>query len=164
MTREEVVQMMAGGDELETLGHELEEFARSDAEQAGALTKTEARADATMLRVGEDLERMTSDRVERQGVKGKHEPDSRGKRSGVMGSVGVRRLQTETAPFDVVLDEIAETGYAGTELGDWGFFPTEPPALLKLRARPARVDDDRRLRAGATYAIPTHSNPVSSRR
>jgi simple sugar transport system ATP-binding protein len=56
VTREQVVQMMAGGDELETLGHELEEFARADAEQAGVLTKTEARADATMLRVGEDLE------------------------------------------------------------------------------------------------------------
>jgi simple sugar transport system ATP-binding protein len=56
VTREEVVQMMAGGDDLETLGHELEEFARSDAEHAAAMTKTEARADATMLRVGRDLE------------------------------------------------------------------------------------------------------------
>lgn len=28
-----------------------------------------------------------------------------------------------------VLDEIRETGYAGTELGDWGFLPTEPDAL-----------------------------------
>ena len=28
-----------------------------------------------------------------------------------------------------VLDQIASTGYAGTELGDWGFMPTEPPAL-----------------------------------
>ena len=31
--------------------------------------------------------------------------------------------------YDVVLDEIAETGYAGTELGDWGFMPTEPAML-----------------------------------
>lgn len=28
-----------------------------------------------------------------------------------------------------VLDQLASTGYAGTELGDWGFMPTEPPAL-----------------------------------
>jgi inosose dehydratase len=28
-----------------------------------------------------------------------------------------------------VLDEIAATGYSGTELGDWGFMPTEPARL-----------------------------------
>ena len=28
-----------------------------------------------------------------------------------------------------VLDEIAATGYAGTELGDWGFLPTDPREL-----------------------------------
>ena len=28
-----------------------------------------------------------------------------------------------------VLDEIARAGYAGTELGDWGFLPTDPAAL-----------------------------------
>lgn len=28
-----------------------------------------------------------------------------------------------------VLDEIRDTGYAGTELGDWGFMPSHPPAL-----------------------------------
>jgi inosose dehydratase len=33
------------------------------------------------------------------------------------------------APPSQVLDEIAATGYAGTELGDWGFFPTAPDAL-----------------------------------
>jgi inosose dehydratase len=31
--------------------------------------------------------------------------------------------------FARVLDEMAMTGYAGTELGDWGFLPTEPKAL-----------------------------------
>lgn len=30
-----------------------------------------------------------------------------------------------------VLDEIVETGYQGTELGDWGFMPTEPDRLAK---------------------------------
>ncbi len=35
-----------------------------------------------------------------------------------------------------VLDEIAETGYEGTELGDWGFLPTDPAKLRKeLAAR-----------------------------
>jgi len=31
--------------------------------------------------------------------------------------------------YNMVLDEIRETGYAGTELGDWGFLPTEPAVL-----------------------------------
>jgi inosose dehydratase len=30
-----------------------------------------------------------------------------------------------------VLNEIAETGYAGTELGDWGFMPTDPKKLAE---------------------------------
>jgi len=28
-----------------------------------------------------------------------------------------------------VIDEMAETGYIGTELGDWGFMPTDPDEL-----------------------------------
>jgi inosose dehydratase len=39
-------------------------------------------------------------------------------------------LQGEAAGFEQVLDEIKETGYTGTELGDWGFMPTDP---VKLR-------------------------------
>lgn len=35
-----------------------------------------------------------------------------------------------------VLDEIRDTGYAGTEFGDWGFMPTEPAVLrCELDAR-----------------------------
>ena len=34
-----------------------------------------------------------------------------------------------SAPYGIVLDEIRETGYAGTELGDWGFMPTDPKRL-----------------------------------
>src|SRR4051794_11820015 len=47
-----------------------------------------------------------------------------------------------------VLDEIAETGYEGTELGDWGFLGTDPQRL--------RADLDRRqlALAGAFVAIP----------
>jgi inosose dehydratase len=34
-----------------------------------------------------------------------------------------------TAPAARVLDEMSAAGYVGTELGDWGFLPTEPGAL-----------------------------------
>jgi inosose dehydratase len=38
--------------------------------------------------------------------------------------------------FARVLDEMATTGYAGTELGDWGFLPTKPRDLAsELRRR-----------------------------
>jgi inosose dehydratase len=30
-----------------------------------------------------------------------------------------------------MLDELRDTGYAGTELGDWGFMPTDPEALAR---------------------------------
>ena len=37
---------------------------------------------------------------------------------------------TASAPSPIeVLDEIAATGYAGTELGDWGFFGTDPARI-----------------------------------
>lgn len=41
------------------------------------------------------------------------------------------------APYspERVLDEIAETGYRGTELGPWGFLPTEPQALREALER-----------------------------
>jgi inosose dehydratase len=45
------------------------------------------------------------------------------------GAISFEGFEEKTLPYDVVLDEIAETGYAGTELGDWGFFPTDPAAL-----------------------------------
>jgi inosose dehydratase len=39
-----------------------------------------------------------------------------------------------------VLDEIRDTGYAGTELGDWGFMPTAPAVLRReLDARQLRM-------------------------
>jgi inosose dehydratase len=43
-------------------------------------------------------------------------------------------LQGKPATFDIVLDEMQKTGYEGTELGDWGFMPTDP-ALLKKELR-----------------------------
>jgi inosose dehydratase len=38
------------------------------------------------------------------------------------------------APAPQVLDEMAAAGYTGTELGDWGFLPTEPQALADTLA------------------------------
>lgn len=38
-------------------------------------------------------------------------------------------LEGKALGYQQVLDEMKETGYAGTELGDWGFMPTEPAAL-----------------------------------
>jgi inosose dehydratase len=45
-------------------------------------------------------------------------------------------LEGEAAGYMRVLDEMAETGYLGTELGDWDFMPTDPAALAaELRTR-----------------------------
>jgi inosose dehydratase len=40
-------------------------------------------------------------------------------------------LEGKAAGFEQVLNEIKETGYDGTELGDWGFMPTNPTELRK---------------------------------
>jgi inosose dehydratase len=47
-------------------------------------------------------------------------------------SWGVLEFESKTASpgYRQVLDEMAQAGYAGTELGDWGFMPTDP-ALLR---------------------------------
>jgi inosose dehydratase len=53
-------------------------------------------------------------------------------------SWGVLEFEASTggASAAQVLDEIAATGYEGTELGDWGFLPTTPDALrAELAAR-----------------------------
>lgn len=38
-------------------------------------------------------------------------------------------LEDKSLGYETVLDEIAATGYTGTELGDWGFMPTDPLLL-----------------------------------
>lgn len=45
---------------------------------------------------------------------------------GILEFEGLREKQYGYAE---VLDEIAATGYVGTELGDWGFLPTDPAVL-----------------------------------
>ena len=38
-------------------------------------------------------------------------------------------LEGQAAGYAQVLNEMVETGYQGTELGDWGFMPTDPAQL-----------------------------------
>lgn len=64
-----------------------------------------------------------------------------------------------------MLDELRETGYSGTELGDWGFMPTEPSALHGELARrdlqlvgtfvPVAFRDATRHPAGEAIALRT---------
>ena len=71
----------------------------------------------------------------------------------------------KAAAYKQVLDEIAETGYQGTELGDWGFMPTDPAALrAELQARdlvmlgafvPVRLKDAAAHAEGEAVAVRT---------
>ncbi len=48
----------------------------------------------------------------------------------------IEGIEGERYDYVRVLNEIAATGYSGTELGDWGFMPTDPVALTgELAAR-----------------------------
>lgn len=41
----------------------------------------------------------------------------------------IENIEGERSDYVRVLDELTATGYAGTELGDWGFMPTNPDKL-----------------------------------
>jgi inosose dehydratase len=41
----------------------------------------------------------------------------------------IEGIEGERSDYVKVIDEISATGYAGTELGDWGFMPTDPARL-----------------------------------
>lgn len=43
--------------------------------------------------------------------------------------------QSKVVPFNQMLDELVATGYTGTELGDWGYMPTDPEALREELAK-----------------------------
>ncbi|MFP5205865.1 MAG: TIM barrel protein [Acidobacteriota bacterium] len=45
------------------------------------------------------------------------------------GTLEFESAQCEQIPFDRMLDELRDTGYTGTELGDWGYMPTDAAAL-----------------------------------
>lgn len=45
------------------------------------------------------------------------------------GSLEFEGMQGKAIGYRQMLDELVETGYTGTELGDWGFMPTDPEVL-----------------------------------
>ena len=52
-------------------------------------------------------------------------------------SWGILEFDRTTTPatYEQVIDEISRTGYVGTELGDWGFMPTDPQTLRQEMVR-----------------------------
>lgn len=74
-------------------------------------------------------------------------------------------LDGKAAGFEQVLDEIRDTGYEGSELGDWGFMPSTPTELKKeLDQRnlsmvgafvPVFMKDKTKHAAGAEVAVKT---------
>jgi inosose dehydratase len=74
-------------------------------------------------------------------------------------------LEGETAGYEQVLKEMVETGYQGTELGDWGFMPTDPDRLRQeIHARgltllgafvPVMLKDPEAHAAGVDVAVRT---------
>jgi len=50
------------------------------------------------------------------------------------GALEFEGMQGKGIPWTQMLDELRDTGYIGTELGDWGFMPTEPAVLRKAFA------------------------------
>jgi inosose dehydratase len=52
----------------------------------------------------------------------------------------IENIEGERYDYARVLNEITATGYIGTELGDWGFMPTDPAKLSEeLEARKLRL-------------------------
>jgi inosose dehydratase len=51
------------------------------------------------------------------------------------GSLEFEGLEGGAVPYSQMLDELKETGYEGTELGDWGYMPTNPEELHAELAR-----------------------------
>ena len=52
------------------------------------------------------------------------------------GSLEFEGLEGESIAYQQMLDELCDTGYVGTELGDWGYMPTEPATLkAELQSR-----------------------------
>lgn len=76
-------------------------------------------------------------------------------------------LEGEPAGYAQVLDEMKETGYDGTELGDWGFMPVDPARLrseldergLELLGAfvPVSLAEPSELPAGIDSAVKTAS-------
>jgi inosose dehydratase len=77
----------------------------------------------------------------------------------------IEGIEGKRSDYVKVIDEISETGYAGTELGDWGFMPTDPVRLRsELDARglsltgswvSVNLEDPARRTANADDAVRT---------
>jgi inosose dehydratase len=63
------------------------------------------------------------------------------------GTLEFEQTKGEPIKFDLMLDELAETGYTGTELGDWGYMPTDPSSLR------AELDKRRLVMLGAFVPV-----------
>ena len=64
--------------------------------------------------------------------------------------------EAQTAAYGRVMDEMQETGYAGTELGDWGFMPIDPSQLWRALAQ-------RQLALLGAFVPVTLANPLAHR-
>ena len=51
------------------------------------------------------------------------------------GTLEFAGMSGERITYTQMLDELVATGYVGTELGDWGFMPTDPHQLADELAR-----------------------------
>jgi inosose dehydratase len=81
------------------------------------------------------------------------------------GTLEFETSKAEQIGYGRMLDELAETGYTGTELGDWGYMPTDPARLAReLSARgvamlgafvPVALIDASAHRAGIAAALKT---------
>jgi inosose dehydratase len=81
------------------------------------------------------------------------------------GTLEFGETKGEQIGYARMLDELAETGYTGTELGDWGYMPTDPAVLraeLKLRGLemlgafvPVALEDPDAHAPGAEVAVRT---------
>jgi inosose dehydratase len=81
------------------------------------------------------------------------------------GTLEFESAKGEQVPYERMLDELAETGYTGTELGDWGYMPTDPSALQDaLTSRglvmlgafvPVALKDEKAHSEGADNAVKT---------
>ena len=81
------------------------------------------------------------------------------------GTLEFEGLGGEQVPWQRMLDELAETGYTGTELGDWGYLPSEAGALRRELDRrgltmlgafvPVAFRDEGRHAAGQETALRT---------
>src|SRR5215211_2935253 len=81
------------------------------------------------------------------------------------GALEFEGLAGQQIGYQQMLHELRETGYTGTELGDWGFMPTDPAALrAELEGRglamvgafvPVALKDEQAHADGAEMAVQT---------